>query len=250
MCDYEVISHEPGRLWWSSRPHGSSGCHWLVTMCLCLIGCEMVCCCTAVSHLRPTKVIDWFGHVECSHLVRSNVFFSPPSFMNNRHERENSWSSRKGKGQVKTFSLSHLLPSFSSFLWVRENLNRPSRGTWLALEEGNAIRKSSFPLSYWVGLEGMISCLEGVKRSRTGFSNVSFRAKVCTFHKNIFDLSDNSDTFSWLETFFQILDPILKHLPQDVCYIGVFFSPCFPPGSTPLNPGPSPLIDLFISPNG
>lgn len=35
----------------------------------------MVCCYTAVLHLRPTEVIDWFGHVECSHLVCSNVFF-------------------------------------------------------------------------------------------------------------------------------------------------------------------------------
>lgn len=45
-------------------------------MCLWPIDCEMVCCCTAVAHLRPTKVIDWFGHVECSHLVCSNAFLS------------------------------------------------------------------------------------------------------------------------------------------------------------------------------
>lgn len=44
-------------------------------MCLCPIDCEMVCCYTAVLHLRPTEVIDWFGHVECSHLVCSNVVF-------------------------------------------------------------------------------------------------------------------------------------------------------------------------------
>lgn len=58
-----------------SLPPRSWGCHWLVTMCLCPIDCEMVCCYTAVLHLRPTEVIDWFGHVECSHLVCSNVFF-------------------------------------------------------------------------------------------------------------------------------------------------------------------------------
>ena len=46
-----------------------------MAMCLCPIDCEMVCCYTAVLHLRPTEVIDWFGHVECSHLVRSNVVF-------------------------------------------------------------------------------------------------------------------------------------------------------------------------------
>lgn len=64
---------------WTSKarenPPRSSGCHWLVTMCLCPIDCEMVCCSTAVLHLRPTEVIDWFGHVECSHLVCSNVVF-------------------------------------------------------------------------------------------------------------------------------------------------------------------------------
>lgn len=82
------FSFERMNVWlWSHQPwtietaeehpsHGSSGRHWLVTMCLCLIDCEMVCCCTAVSHLRPTKVIDWFGHVECSQLVHSNAFFS------------------------------------------------------------------------------------------------------------------------------------------------------------------------------
>lgn len=58
-----------------SLPPRSWGCHWLVTMCLCPIDCEMVCCYTAVLHLRPTEVIDWFGHVECSHLVCSNVGF-------------------------------------------------------------------------------------------------------------------------------------------------------------------------------
>lgn len=58
-----------------SLPPRSWGCHWLVTMCLCPIDCEMVCCYTAVLHLRPTEVIDWFGHVECSHLVCSNVVF-------------------------------------------------------------------------------------------------------------------------------------------------------------------------------
>lgn len=76
--DAWLWSHQP----WTSRAgealpsRGSSGCHWLVAMCLCPIDCEMVCCSTAVSHLRPTKVIDWFGHVECSHLVCSNAFFS------------------------------------------------------------------------------------------------------------------------------------------------------------------------------
>lgn len=66
---------------WTSKtpeslpPLRSSGCHWLVAMCLCPIDCEMVCCYTAVLHLRPTEVIDWFGHVECSHLVCSNVVF-------------------------------------------------------------------------------------------------------------------------------------------------------------------------------
>lgn len=87
MCDYEVISHEPLRLRRSTPPHGSSGCHWLVTMCLCLIDCEMVCCCTAVSHLRPTKVIDWFGHVECSHLVHSNAFYFPHSWITSTGRR-------------------------------------------------------------------------------------------------------------------------------------------------------------------
>lgn len=75
MCDYEVIRHGPVRLVRPSPFLSSSGCHWLVTMCLCLIDCEMVCCCTAVLHLRPLEVIDWFGHVECSHLVCSNFFF-------------------------------------------------------------------------------------------------------------------------------------------------------------------------------
>lgn len=108
MCDYEVISYEPVRLRRSTPPHGSSGCHWLVTMCLCLIDCEMVCCCTAVSHLRPTKVIDWFGHVECSHLVRSNAFFS--SFVNNKHWQENSWAWKKAKAKRKHFPLSTSTP--------------------------------------------------------------------------------------------------------------------------------------------
>lgn len=49
----------------------------------------MVCCYTAVLHLRPTEVIDWFGHVECSHLVCSNVvfffgFFFFPSSVNSK----------------------------------------------------------------------------------------------------------------------------------------------------------------------
>lgn len=68
----------------------------------------MVCCCTAVSHLRPTKVIDWFGHVECSHLVRSNAFFS--SFVNNKHWQENSWAWKKAKAKRKHFPLSTSTP--------------------------------------------------------------------------------------------------------------------------------------------
>lgn len=155
MCDYEVISHEPVRQWWSTPPHRSSGCHWLVTMCLCLIDCEMVCCCTAVSHLRPTKVIDWFGHVECSHLVRSNAFFFS-SFVNNKHWQENSWAQKKAKAKRKHFPL-YTSPLFP-FHGVRENLNRPSRGTWLSWKEINTIRKVSFPLSYRDRFEENVHC--------------------------------------------------------------------------------------------
>lgn len=145
MCDYEVISHEPVRQWWSTPPHGSSGCHWLVTMCLCLIDCEMVCCCTAVSHLRPTKVIDWFGHVECSHLVRSNAFFFPHSWITSTGRRIVGLRKRQRPSE-NIFPFTP--PPFFPFHGLRENLNRPSRGTWLSWKEINTIRKVSFPLSY------------------------------------------------------------------------------------------------------
>lgn len=118
MCDYEVISHEPVRLRGGAPPHGSSGCHWLVTMCLCLIDCEMVCCCAAVWHLRPTEVIDWFGHVECSHLVRSNAFFS--SFVNKKRWQENSWARNKAKAKRKHFPLS-TSPFLSSYPVRKKN---------------------------------------------------------------------------------------------------------------------------------
>lgn len=132
MCDYEVISHEPVRLWRSTPPHGSSGCHWLVTMCLCLIDCEMVCCCTAVSHLRPTKVIDWCGHVECSHLDRSNAFFS--------HSWITSTGRRivgLGRRQRPSENIFPFTPPPFSFYRAKENSNRPSQGTWLYRGERN-----------------------------------------------------------------------------------------------------------------
>lgn len=137
MCDYEVISHEPLRPWRRTPPHGSSGRHWLVTMCLCLIDCEMVCCCTAVSHLRPTKVIDWFGHVECSQLVHSNAFFS------------HSWITTTGRRivglgrrQRPSENIFLFTPPPFPFYRAKENSNRASRGAWLYREEINTMRKS------------------------------------------------------------------------------------------------------------
>lgn len=190
MCDYEVISHEPVRLWRSTPPHGSSGCHWLVTMCLCLIDCEMVCWCTAVSHLRPTKVIDWFGHVECSHLDHSNAFFSH-SWITSTGRRIVGLG-RRQRPSENIFPFTPPPPHPFPFYRAKGNSNRPSQGTWLCREEINAMRKSTSSPSYRDWFSEKIS-YGATKDPEVLISNVSshcwHHSSVCNMQNLLFSLS-------------------------------------------------------------